>query len=122
MAGKVPQRPPVPGECTASLDLGSHTARMLIAERVEGPEGFRSLARERSYIRLAEGTGPDGIIGPAAVEKTLTALKDFRRIAQAHRVIKIHGVATGIMRSASNRNSLLDRIAQETGIHIRVKV
>jgi len=120
MAGRVPQRPSLPGERLASLDLGSHTARMLIAERVEAPEVFRSLARERSYIRLAEGTGPKGIIGPAAVEKTLTALKDFRRIAQAHRVRGIHGVATGIMRSASNRDSLLDRIAQETGIHVRV--
>lgn len=112
--------PPVPGERLASLDLGSHTARMLIAERVEGPERFRSLARERAYIRLADGTGPEETITPGAIHQTLKALRRFSRVARKYGVKRIHGVATGIMRRASNRDSLLDLIRRETGIQARV--
>lgn len=112
--------PPVEGERLASLDLGSHTARMLIAERVDGPERFRSLARERAYIRLAYGSGPEESIRPEAINQTLGALKHFSRVARKHGVERIHGVATGIMRRASNRDSLLDLMSRETGIRVRV--
>ena len=112
--------PPVPGERLASLDLGSHTARMLIAERVEGPERFRTLARERAYIRLADGAGPEQDIAAGAIDQTLRALRHFSRVARKNGVKRIHGVATGIMRGAANRDSLLDLIYRETGIRVRV--
>jgi exopolyphosphatase/guanosine-5'-triphosphate,3'-diphosphate pyrophosphatase len=110
----------VPGERLASLDLGSHTARMLIVERVAGADGFRGLARERAYIRLADGTGPEEVIRPAAVDQTMRALRNFSRIARQYGVERIYGVATGILRRASNRDFLLDRICRETGIRVRV--
>ena len=75
--------PSVEGECIASIDLGSHTARLLVAERVEGPGLFRPLARERAYIRLADGQNPGGamVISPRALARTLKTLKTFAAIA-----------------------------------------
>ena len=114
--------PSFEGECVASIDLGSHTARLLISERVEGPGLFHPIARERAYIRLADGQNPGGmkVISPRAMGRALKALKTFVTIAEKYGVENIHTAATGIMRGATNRDEMLDLISRETGIRPRV--
>jgi exopolyphosphatase/pppGpp-phosphohydrolase len=57
----------------SSIDIGSHTARLLIAQ-IQGPERILTvLARKRVYTRLAEGfneTGPR-TLPEAGVRRTL---------------------------------------------------
>ena len=114
--------PSFEGECVASIDLGSHTARLLISERVEGPGLFHPIARERTYIRLADGQNPGGmkVISPRAMARALKALKTFVTIAEKYGVGDIHTAATGIMRGATNRDEVLDLISREAGIRPRV--
>lgn len=110
------------GEYIASIDLGSHTARLLISKRIKGPVLFRPVARERAYTRLADGQGRQGkeIITRRAMERAVQALKTFVSIAEKYGVEDIPTVATGIMRRAANREELLEHIARETGIAPRV--
>ncbi len=112
----------LPEEYIASIDLGSHTARLLVSERIKGPGLFRPIARERAYIRLVDGRGPEGrdVITPRAMERTLRVLKRFVTVAEKYGVSKVHAVATGIMRRAANRDDMLESISRETGIRCRV--
>ena len=57
----------------ASIDVGSHTARLLVAEVTGDSRLFRPIHRERGYIRLAEGFEYKGenIIRPESVERTM---------------------------------------------------
>jgi exopolyphosphatase/guanosine-5'-triphosphate,3'-diphosphate pyrophosphatase len=105
----------------ASIDIGSHTARLLIAEK-SGPQGIlRPLIRKRDYIRLSEGFDRAGkrIIQPDAIDRTLDVLRGFSRSLKTFDVGSVHAVATGLFREAANRDEFLDRIYESTGIRVR---
>jgi exopolyphosphatase/guanosine-5'-triphosphate,3'-diphosphate pyrophosphatase len=105
----------------ASIDIGSHTARLLIAEK-SGPQGIlRPLIRKRDYIRLSEGFDRAGkrIIQPDAIDRTLDVLKGFSQSLKTFDVGSVHAVATGLFREAANRDEFLYRIYESTGIRVR---
>ncbi len=106
----------------SSVDIGSHTARLLIAQ-IQGPERpLIVLARKRTYTRLAEGfdeTGPR-ILHERGVERTLEALRDFANLNQQFQVQKVWAVATGVVREAENRDLFLRRCYETTGVQVRV--
>jgi hypothetical protein len=55
-----------------------------------------------------------------AIERAVTALRDFRAIALGAGAERILAVATAAMRDAENGPLLIERIRRETGIRIRV--
>jgi len=106
----------------ASIDIGSYTARILIAEAVESPMIFQPLNRDRKYIRLADGFNKEGGLGldPAAIKQTVKTIGNFVSIIDQYKVDYISAVATGVVRRAMNRKILLDSIYDHTGITVRV--
>ena len=106
----------------ASIDLGSHTARLLIARRSGSPGRLTPLLRERAYIRLAEGLGRErqGEIGRDLCDRVLQVMGRFSRMLADFEVERVLGVATGVIRDARNRDEFLKLIYRESGIPIRV--
>jgi exopolyphosphatase/guanosine-5'-triphosphate,3'-diphosphate pyrophosphatase len=106
----------------SSVDIGSHTARLLIAQ-IQGPDRPPIvLARKRIYTRLAEGfyeTGPR-TLHERGVERTLEALRYFSGLNRQFQVQKVWAVATGVVREAQNRDLFLRRCYETTGFHVRV--
>ncbi len=110
-------------DIAASIDLGSHTARLLIAQRSESsPWGWIPLLRRRAYIRLAADCGPegDGQIGPGAAARAVDALRAFSRLIADYSVSQVHAVATGIIRDAIDGDRFLTRLYETTGIPIEL--
>jgi exopolyphosphatase / guanosine-5'-triphosphate,3'-diphosphate pyrophosphatase len=110
-------------ETAAAIDVGSHTARLLIARRSEtSPWGWTPLKRHRAYIRLAADGGPRGgsEIGPDATARTVTVLQDFSRIMSECGVKRTRAVATGVIRTAPRNDLFLARLNEKTGIRIEV--
>jgi exopolyphosphatase/guanosine-5'-triphosphate,3'-diphosphate pyrophosphatase len=106
----------------SSIDIGSHTARLLIAQ-TQGPERpLRVLARKRTYTRLAEGFNEAGprILPQAGFERTLEALRNFSSLNEQFQVQKAWAVATGVVREAKNRDLFLRRCYETTGIRVTV--
>lgn len=101
----------------ASIDIGSHTARLLIAEKIDGPNLFRPILRKRAYIRLAEDFA-SGLIKREAMDRALEALEDFVLTSRRFRVDTIRAVSTGVVRKATNKDSFLDLIRERTGIPV----
>ena len=106
----------------ASIDLGSHTARLLIAQQTGFSERLRPLLRKRAYIRLAEGFDRVGVrlIGPDAFERVLKVMHEFAHLLVDFNVRQVYGVATGIIRDAINRDQFLDHIYEQTNIRIEL--
>jgi exopolyphosphatase / guanosine-5'-triphosphate,3'-diphosphate pyrophosphatase len=104
----------------ASLDIGSHTARLLVSQW-RGGVSLTPVLRRRAYIRLAEDFGVEGsqTIQPAAVERTLLVLEDFVSNARELGAVEIVAVATGVVRAASNQTAFLKAIRNRTGIEVR---
>ena len=76
------------------------------------------MARKRAYIRMVEETGHK-VIGSAAIGRALNALEDFSRLMEDLNVRFIHAVATGVGREAHNRDEILGRIYERTGILVK---
>lgn len=106
----------------SSIDLGSHTVRLLISQRTEYPELFRPLKRKRAYVHLAEGFEDNGkgVINPASMERAVKVLEDFTATAmEYHSEIPI-AISTGVVREALNRDYFLDLIYDRTGLEVEV--
>ncbi len=106
----------------AAIDIGTHTARLLIAEESETSGCIKPLSRKREYIYLAEHYDYPGkkIIQPEAIDRTVDVLHDFLQDINKLNVLKTHAIATGIIREAENRGEFLDRIYEKTGIRVNI--
>lgn len=104
----------------ASIDLGSHTARLLVAGWEAGR--LHGLLRKRAYTRLAEDfESPEAmILKPAAIERALEALEEFRADIERTGARTVKGIATGVVRAAANRNRFIDLVREKTGIPIEI--
>ena len=107
-------------ELLASIDLGSHTVRLLVARWGEGR--LESLLRKRAYIQLAQDFEAPGkkTLKQAGIERALKALEEFQSDVEKYQVTKIRGIATGVVRTAANRNLFIDLIREKTGIQVDV--
>lgn len=103
----------------AVIDVGSNTARLAIFEMTRHG-GFRSIFESKEVPRLGLSTGPNGELHPDAVERGVAALRRFaRQVHQAGDPLTL-AVATSAVRDAPNGGDFLTRVAQETGVRIRV--
>jgi len=104
----------------ASIDLGSHTARLLIA-RWEGGR-LESLLRKRAYIRLAQdfASPQSGTLKQAGIERALRALGEFQSDIEKYEAKKTRAIATGVVRAAENRDVFLGLVREKTGIQVEV--
>lgn len=104
----------------ASIDIGSYTARLLVAEGGDGTR-LRPIARRRAYIRLADGFNRGGLeVSKEAIDRTLTVIKAFKDLAEELHAERILAVSTGITRKAGNRDLFIERISQHTGILVHI--
>jgi exopolyphosphatase/guanosine-5'-triphosphate,3'-diphosphate pyrophosphatase len=107
----------------AAIDLGTVTARLLIAEVDEA--GVHELERHMRITHLGENLDERGVIGPRAIERELAACRDFLTIIDAagHRdgraVERVVAVATSAMRDALNSAKVCDSLAK-LGLEVEV--
>lgn len=102
----------------ASLDLGTNTFRMLVAEKAAG--GIKPLQVERAIVRLGEKMHKTGSFSEEAMKRAVEALKVFREKADKAGVAKYKAVGTSAFREAKNGEELIRRIKRETGWEVEV--
>jgi exopolyphosphatase/guanosine-5'-triphosphate,3'-diphosphate pyrophosphatase len=103
----------------ASIDVGSNTIRLLIAEPdVSAP--LRPIHIERRITRLGENFLPDGILQPEAMARSIAALKEFVELMDHNGVTDYSAGATAVVREASNGSTFLDLVQKETGLRVRL--
>ncbi len=93
----------------AAIDLGTHSARLLI-ERDR-----QTLVRRVELTRLGEAMGTSRTITDAALERSATALRAFRSDIDAHDVGTTSIVATSAARDATNGQVFVDMVEHILG-------
>jgi exopolyphosphatase/guanosine-5'-triphosphate,3'-diphosphate pyrophosphatase len=101
----------------ASLDIGTNTFRLLIAE-VDGA-ALKPLLYKRAITRLG-GNFTDAGIDVKAAERAFSALTDFRKIISENGVDKVYAAATSVVRRARNRDWFLSEVYKRTGFKLDV--
>lgn len=106
------------GEVYGALDLGTNNCRLLLAR--PSRRGFRVIDAFSRIIRLGEGVSQTGRLSPAAMDRTIDALKVCASKLNRHRVRRARLVATEACRIADNSDHFLDRVRDALGLEIEV--
>jgi exopolyphosphatase/guanosine-5'-triphosphate,3'-diphosphate pyrophosphatase len=91
---------PSAAEAVAALDCGTNSTRLLIVS--DGPA-----VRRMRITRLGQGVDATGKLDAEAVERTLDALTEYRRLMDANDVTRSRLVATSAVRDAGNGGEFL---------------
>jgi exopolyphosphatase/guanosine-5'-triphosphate,3'-diphosphate pyrophosphatase len=81
----------------AAIDCGTNSVRLLVTT-----DGKTQIERLMRITRLGQGVNATGRLDPAAIERTLTVLREFRSVIDRHGVTRIRMTATSAARDASN--------------------
>src|SRR4029078_5673878 len=98
----------------AAADLGSNSFHLVIAD-VHADGSFTPLSGEKEVLRLGDGVRREGMITPEAADAAVATMRRFRLLAEAAGATEFLACATSALRTASNGDEVLDRIANEAG-------
>jgi len=103
----------------ASIDTGTNTLRLLIAEKA--PHGaLKPLLYKRAITRLGGGYTVEAGMTPPAMERSVRALTEFGKIISDYEAERVRATATSVVRRAVNRQAFLDEVKKRAGIEIEV--
>ena len=94
----------------AAIDCGTNSIRLLISR--DGHE----VLREMEIVKLGEGVDKTKNFAPAAVERTLNALRKFKILIDQENVTRLRFCATSATRDAQNREIFTKPVEEILGI------
>ena len=103
----------------ASIDIGTNTIRLLIADLEKNGEVKRVLHRMK-ITRLGENIVKGGEILPDPIERSIDVLKGYSSLIKKYNTKEAFAVATSVFREANNSDEFLKRAYKSTGLEIRV--
>lgn len=107
------------GRSVASIDFGTNTARLLIAEVEQGGE-LSQIHIEREITRMGGGFCAERGLAPEAIERGVACLGKFAALIKAHGVSDVRAVATSAVRDAVNGRFFVELAQRETGIALQI--
>jgi exopolyphosphatase/guanosine-5'-triphosphate,3'-diphosphate pyrophosphatase len=103
---------------TASIDIGTNTVLMLIAD-ISGGD-IKRIHEEYAVARLGQGVDKTGIINEEAIRRAAKILNEFKLIADNYNCEKILPVATSASRDAKNGPEVIAYLSSLLDSRIRV--
>jgi exopolyphosphatase/guanosine-5'-triphosphate,3'-diphosphate pyrophosphatase len=102
----------------ASIDIGTNTILLLIAEVVG--EKIKPLFEKEFIVRLGEGVHKNGILSKEAMDRGLQTLMQYLERCKAMEVQKIFTVGTSALREAKNSEVFLKLVKRKLGLPIQI--
>jgi exopolyphosphatase / guanosine-5'-triphosphate,3'-diphosphate pyrophosphatase len=102
----------------ASVDVGTNTVRLLVAEVKDG--AIEPVRIFRRITRLGGGFNPETGLAPDSAERTLAALSEIAEICRASGVSSIRAVGTAVLRNAPDGIAFAAKVRSETGLPLEI--
>jgi exopolyphosphatase/guanosine-5'-triphosphate,3'-diphosphate pyrophosphatase len=102
------------GARVAAIDCGTNSVRLLIADVTATT--LRDVTREMRIVRLGEGVDRTGRLSPAALDRTIGALRDYADLIERHSADAVRMVATSATRDAGNSQEFTSRVKEVLGV------
>ncbi len=103
----------------ASIDIGTLTCRLLVAE-VNLPYELKEIMSERRILCLGEGVDQHKRLSGDAIDRVVETLKEWREKIKTSTLDGIVVVATSAVRDSSNCEEFQTRVKQATGWDVEV--
>lgn len=94
----------------AAIDCGTNSTRLLVVDASGAP-----LDRLMRITRLGEGVDATGQLSPAAIERCIAVLGEYRQVLDRLEVVSARLVATSAVRDAANGEVFLAAAAEASG-------
>jgi exopolyphosphatase/guanosine-5'-triphosphate,3'-diphosphate pyrophosphatase len=104
----------------ATIDLGSNTVRLLVADVEPGARGWRVVEADQRVTRLGEGLAASGRLGEAPAERTAAAVGEYVARARRAAARRVAIVATSAVREAANGREFAAALERATGEPVTV--
>jgi exopolyphosphatase/guanosine-5'-triphosphate,3'-diphosphate pyrophosphatase len=106
--------------CTAVIDIGSNSARLVIYQE-RSRYGFHLICERKSKVRIGEGAyQAKGYLQPIGINRAYLALKEFISTTKQYPTSKIICVATSALRDAPNGKEFTQWIKEELNLDIEI--
>ena len=102
----------------ASIDLGSNSTRLLIAEL--NNQEFNVLHRIHVVTKMSENLEQTGEISFAAVKRVYSALRTFKKLIIKNNVDEVFVIGTAALRDSKNADELIENIRKKFDFEIDV--
>ncbi len=106
--------------CTAVIDIGSNSARLVIYQK-SSTYGFHLICERKSKVRIGEGAYEKaGKLQKVGINRAYLALKEFIATIQHYPIDKILCVATSALRDAPNGLEFTSWIKSQLNLDIEI--
>jgi exopolyphosphatase/guanosine-5'-triphosphate,3'-diphosphate pyrophosphatase len=102
----------------ACIDIGSNTTRVLVAETNHGR--LTEVLQRRAFTRLGRGLKAGAAIPRAKIDEVARIVAEQRALAETVGASALRAVATAAVRSASNREEVVEAVRAEGGVDLAV--
>src|SRR3954463_16821949 len=103
----------------AVIDLGSNSFRLVVFTWVPG-RWWKRTDEIHESVRLGQGLDASGALQPAPMERALETIELYAHFCRATGIEEIRPVATSAIRDATNRDELLRKARERSGLEIEV--
>ena len=103
----------------AAIDIGSNSIHLVIVRAVKGqhPE---IIDREKEMVRLGAGTLREHRLAKKTIERAITTLRRFKKMAEHNGADPIITTATSAVRESRNSDEFIERVRDELGLDVQV--
>ena len=103
----------------AAIDIGSNSIHLVIVRAVQGqhPE---IIDREKEMVRLGAVTLREHQLPKETIERAITTLRRFKKMAEHNGADPIITTATSAVRESRNSDEFIDRVRKEVGLDVQV--
>lgn len=101
------------------VDVGTNSVRMMVAD-VSNQRISKVILTDGKITRLGEGLHDTGIVGEAALSRTVELIAQFLSTAAPFRPDLVRLIGTSAVRQASNQADVLKRVFEATGVPLEV--
>jgi exopolyphosphatase/guanosine-5'-triphosphate,3'-diphosphate pyrophosphatase len=105
-------------ERVASIDIGTNTILLLIAE--VDKRVLKPLLEKETIVRLGEGVQKNGVLLEGAMERGIQTLTQYLKECREMEVRRIFAAGTSALREAKNAGDFLKRVEQELNLAIEI--
>ena len=102
----------------ASIDLGSNSTRLLIAE--VNDQGLNVLTRMHIVTKMSEKIEQTGVISTEAFKRVNSALRNFKKLLIENDVDDVFVVGTAALRDAKNSDEIIENIRNKYDFEVEV--
>ena len=102
----------------ASIDLGSNSTRLLIAE--VNDQGLNVLTRMHIVTKMSEKIEQTGVISTEAFKRVNSALRNFKKLLIENNIDDVFVVGTAALRDAKNSDEIIENIRRKYDFEVEV--